>query len=906
MDDVSTLDSMLPEDEGIYFPLSQPELPTRPTQACASASVQRRRRSAACCSAPYIAASQEQKLAGPFCAALGSGVYRQHTPRARRRSPMSGASEASVQHEGPSLGDEAERVARELAEAALASAQALAADANAVDPGYTAKPTAFLYKGHTAQIATSTAGMYGEMIESFIKQVVAHARRYGADRFSVFCDLGSGRGAPSAIAAYEHDWLACLAAALAAAAAVAANLPTLRNSLQLVLTFNSTESGATMSGIEKCPQAFGLSLETQRLLLLRETSDRLRSFRVPTDSNEGSSGGLTSPAEAGDPIPLETVRELFGARPRRAVAFAHDDLSAFADLEGVTHAYSFDAAMEGPLINQQPQASSDAARQSGVQLWARQTVLRQRHSPMVCIRRALLNFTHTLSPLCLRADLISRFDLKGADIKCQISSNMWVSSEGRTAYVYVKTDWKQRQQMHRRWLSENILQPQLQQQARQQQLLRHVRVQQQLVLQQLQREDDQPVACAAAAAAAAAAEAQSPLRTPRSSRRSSLSPLGTSRCRSTSRKRHSTAAESQQQQQQMVLFHLAARRQQLQVLDQLEPAQAIWGKAFHQQQQIQHEHGISEGDDEALFNQLRSFRSTHVRLSKWHQPLNLRSLLLVSLLPFEGQNQWLQLQQQLLQPGGRVLTRAQRLLLLGYDESQRKDEELQRDRWLEQLAAAAGAEEAKALKANIRDRLTEQRMEDMSLFSFLPPDESACTSSSGPSSLPDGATLRHGFRHSLQELQERQSPLRTPRRSATQASLTSQDSSPVWTPAPDAESPAATAAVVGASQQLPRGQRRSPVRQGCARNRRSSSHSVSSVFPRRSCGATAAAAALAAADAAAAASPIHPKAKAYAVAATPPSRRAVHKVERGLRSLGFRGSDAACGSSSAPMSQDAP
>ncbi|KAL8452268.1 hypothetical protein Emed_001429 [Eimeria media] len=267
MDDVSTRDSMLPEDEGIYFPLSQPELPIRQAQACASTSVQRRRRSAACCSAPYIAASQEQKLAGPLSAALRSGVYRQRTPPARRRFPMLGASEGSFEQEGPSLGDEAERVARELAEAAVTSAQALAADANAVDPGYTAKPTAFLYKGHTAQIATSTAGMYGEMIESFIKQ------------------------------------------------------------------------------------AFGLSLETQRLLLLRETSDKLRSLRVPVDSNEESSEGQASSADAKDPIPLETVRELFGARPRRAVAFAHDDLSAFADLEGVTHAYSFDAAMEGPLIN---------------------------------------------------------------------------------------------------------------------------------------------------------------------------------------------------------------------------------------------------------------------------------------------------------------------------------------------------------------------------------------------------------------------------------------------------------------------------------------------------------------------------------------------------------------------------
>ncbi|KAL8436388.1 hypothetical protein ACSSS7_001788 [Eimeria intestinalis] len=267
MDDASTRDSLLPEDEGIYFPLSQPDPPTRQKQACASASVQRRRRSATCCSAPYIAASQKQKLVGPLCAALGSGVYRQHTPPPCRRSTISGASSVIVQQGRPKVGDEAERVARELAEAAVASAQALAADAHAVDPGYTAKPTAFLYKGHTAQIATSTAGMYGEMIESFIKQ------------------------------------------------------------------------------------AFGLSLETQRLLLLRDTSDRLRSLRVLVDPREGCSGDATAAADAGVPTPSQTVRELFDARPRRAVAFAHDDLSAFADLEGVTHAYSFDAAMEGPLIN---------------------------------------------------------------------------------------------------------------------------------------------------------------------------------------------------------------------------------------------------------------------------------------------------------------------------------------------------------------------------------------------------------------------------------------------------------------------------------------------------------------------------------------------------------------------------
>lgn len=81
---------------------------------------------------------------------------------------------AACKDECPSK-EEAEQAARDLTEAAIASASAFAADARAVDPAsYVGKPTAFLYRGHTAQIATSTAGMYGEMIESFIKQVTSH------------------------------------------------------------------------------------------------------------------------------------------------------------------------------------------------------------------------------------------------------------------------------------------------------------------------------------------------------------------------------------------------------------------------------------------------------------------------------------------------------------------------------------------------------------------------------------------------------------------------------------------------------------------------------------------------------------------------------------------------------------
>lgn len=212
-------------------------------------------------------------------------------------------------------------------------------------------------------------------------------------------------------------------------------------------------------------------------------------------------------------------------------------------------------------------------------------------------------------------DLITRFDLKGAEIKHQISSNMWVSSEGRTAYVYVKTDWQERQKLHRKWLRQRILAPQLHQQAKKQQLLRHVSIQQQLVLQQLQREEE-PVAAAAKAAAAAGEPTQ---KTPRSSRRSSMSSaMDAARCRSSSRRRQSTAGEAlqqQQQQQDMVLFHLAARRQQLHVLEHLEPGQSIWENLWGQHNQS--ETDADNIDDKALLEQLHAFRSTHFRLSKW-------------------------------------------------------------------------------------------------------------------------------------------------------------------------------------------------------------------------------------------------------------------------------------------------
>lgn len=189
-----------------------------------------------------------------------------------------------------------------------------------------------------------------------------------------------------------------------------------------------------------------------------------------------------------------------------------------------------------------------------------------------------------------------------------------------------------------------------------------------------------------------------------------------------------------------------------------------------------------------------------------------------------------------------------------------------------------------------------------SLFSFLPPDGIACPASSGAAALPCGAALRLGFRHSLQELQERQSPMRSPRGRASFTPLVSRESSGAGRTRLCGDAPGLPDAT--APQQLLRQQRRSPVRQ--AARRRPSSHSISPVSSCRRRSAAIAHAALAAADAAAAASPIKTKGRAFAPVGTPNARKAVQGAERELRSLAFSGGEAACDSCTAPMSQDAP
>lgn len=206
------------------------------------------------------------------------------------------------------------------------------------------------------------------------------------------------------------------------------------------------------------------------------------------------------------------------------------------------------------------------------------------------------------------------------------------------------------------------------------------------------------------------------------------------------------------------------------------------------------------------------------------------------------------------------------------------------------------------------------RVVAQSLFAFLPPESSSSAAANGDAALPDGASLRLGFRHSLKELQEKQSPLRSPRGRASSSPMASREASPVGHCAASPRTP--LAAETPTQQQLSsiirtgneksllnstRQHCRSPVRQ--APRRRGSSQSASPVSSRRRCSAVTASAALAAADAAAAATPSKPKGGALAAAGTPSTRRAVLKAEKELRGLAFGASGPP--SAAQPVSQHA-
>ncbi|CBZ50067.1 conserved hypothetical protein [Neospora caninum Liverpool] len=578
------------------------------------------------------------------------------------------------------------------------------------------RATAFLYRGCAAQVATSTAGMYGEMVESSVRQVVQYMRHYGGDEFSVFLDLGSGRGAPSCIALYQQPWLACL-------------------------------------GIEKCPQAYSLSLETHWTVLRREMTQAelippppcLPSVlsapqRCGTDASSGKSA-YTAGAAAEATLQSPQARHPSGALcgggrpggrvPQRRLCFTQEDLSAFYHLEGVTHVYSFDAAMEGPLIN-----------------WIVQMFMRTKTWYLYA---------------SFRSDLISKFDLKGASLVGQVSSSMWVSSEGRTTYIYVKDNWRECKAYHRRWLCRFLLSNEdfssktsrggaaLSQTRRDAQpsaapanvqeaqdlaakvlqmtiaaTFRALCVQQEAIWSEMENRDQTPPR--SASPLKAEPDCGSSLR--------SLSPLSPSsetksRGRSTSRRRASSVSGASK--------HLQLQTLQLQAAiqccaeDKLPPCLRVGGPVWATEQEdldagsdpsateiggmppVDTEEANLETEEtreaEFLRRAVNTFKASFVRLSKWLQPLTVLDMLRLSFLPGEGQAAWLEQRQQQLTGGG-VLTRTRRPTARGFDEQERRKEELERDGLLEILAKADDPEETARCRRELEQRLEMSRREN--------------------------------------------------------------------------------------------------------------------------------------------------------------------------------------------------
>lgn len=299
------------------------------------------------------------------------------------------------------------------------------------------------------------------------------------------------------------------------------------------------------------------------------------------------------------------------------------------------------------------------------------------------------------------SDLITRFDLRGASLVEQISSSMYVSSEGRTAYVYVKDDWPQRREKHRKWL-ESLLDPPPHS-AR----LVAFRVSLEAFLRKLESTQDleeQTLDDRQKTEEADKGGGDSLGQGP-----GSPSPLPSKRRRSSScRRRNGGLGDSDSQQkaarlQQVCAFERVARRELLRTLDALDGdaenhAQvngACCGLGQKGAASLLEEKPRAAKDQPGdartmLTRKLAAFQSDRLRLSQWSQPLDVRELLLLSLMAYDAQLQWIELQRSLLrstQSG--VSTRAQRVLLGGGDATRREEFAKERDRLLERLAQNA-------------------------------------------------------------------------------------------------------------------------------------------------------------------------------------------------------------------------
>ncbi|CCF75273.1 hypothetical protein BmR1_04g05375 [Babesia microti strain RI] len=133
---------------------------------------------------------------------------------------------------------------------------------------------------------------------------------------------------------------------------------------------------------------------------------------------------ISNETQTPKPKRMSTSNELEKVTSSYGVGFVNEDISAFDNFDGVTHFYSFDAAMEGALIN---------------------NIVYQFQN------------TKTAWVYCsFHGDLISKYELKNCFISAKIPCRMYVSNEHRNCYVYVKNNWQIIKQYSLEFLSKHF------------------------------------------------------------------------------------------------------------------------------------------------------------------------------------------------------------------------------------------------------------------------------------------------------------------------------------------------------------------------------------------------------------------------------------------------------------------
>ncbi|EKX73264.1 conserved hypothetical protein [Theileria equi strain WA] len=270
----------------------------------------------------------------------------------------------------------------------------------------------FLFHGATNNISTSTVGMYGEIKLSSLLTICNTMVEYGLDDKSVVLDLGSGRGVPNFV-------------------------------------FSANAHPFSSIGIEKCPMAYLNSINNMCTVLNRDVvksrdfgkneivkSEETDTFetvtpkrRIKTEEDYSVYTQLEDPymecdtaAETPDltyapevftpMVDVTNVLDELKHQPTtHGLAFVNEDITAYDNFDGVTHFYSFDVAMEKPLIN-----------------------------------NMVYQFMNTKTAWLFASfvgDLITNFDLKDCFIAAKIFCKMYISGESRICFVYVKNNWRE-------------------------------------------------------------------------------------------------------------------------------------------------------------------------------------------------------------------------------------------------------------------------------------------------------------------------------------------------------------------------------------------------------------------------------------------------------------------------------